>query len=63
MDLQVFALHGVHGMAVPTALTVQTTQGVRRTNPVFPSVVADAPMASSGVTSNGPAVTAAPFSA
>jgi hydroxymethylpyrimidine/phosphomethylpyrimidine kinase len=37
----VFALHGVHGMAVPTALTVQTTQGVKRTNAVFPSVVAD----------------------
>ena len=41
VDLQVFALHGVHGMAVPTALTVQTTEGVRRTNPVFPSVVAE----------------------
>ena len=41
LDLQVFALHGVHGMAVPTALTVQTTKGVRRTNPVFPSVVAE----------------------
>ena len=36
-----FALHGVHGMAVPTALTVQTTVGVRRTSPVFPSVVAE----------------------
>lgn len=36
-----FALHGVHGMAVPTALTVQTTQGVKRTSPVFPSVVAE----------------------
>ena len=31
LDLQVFALHGVHGMAVPTALTVQTTVGVKRT--------------------------------
>ena len=41
LDLQVFALHGVHGMAVPTALTVQTTQGVKKTNPVFPSVVAE----------------------
>ncbi len=41
LDLQVFALHGVHGMAVPTALTVQTTKGVRRTSPVFPSVVAE----------------------
>jgi len=37
----VFALHGVHGMAVPTALTVQTTRGVKRTNPVFPSIVAE----------------------
>lgn len=36
-----FALHGVHGMAVPTALTVQTTKGVKRTAPVFPSVVAE----------------------
>jgi hydroxymethylpyrimidine/phosphomethylpyrimidine kinase len=41
LDLQVFALHGVHGMAVPTALTVQTTKGVRRTSPVFPSIVAE----------------------
>jgi hydroxymethylpyrimidine/phosphomethylpyrimidine kinase len=41
MDLQVFARHGVHGMAVPTALTVQTTKGVHRTLPVFPSVVAE----------------------
>jgi len=41
MDLSVFALHGVHGMAVPTALTVQTTVGVKRTSPVFPSVVAE----------------------
>ncbi|MFI5315979.1 MAG: bifunctional hydroxymethylpyrimidine kinase/phosphomethylpyrimidine kinase [Myxococcota bacterium] len=41
LDLQIFALHGVHGMAVPTALTVQTTKGVRRSNAVFPSVVAE----------------------
>ena len=41
LDLQVFALHGVHGMAVPTALTIQTTQGVRRTSPVFPNVVSE----------------------
>jgi hydroxymethylpyrimidine/phosphomethylpyrimidine kinase len=41
LDLQVFALHGVHGMAVPTALTVQTTKGVFRSSPVFPSVVAE----------------------
>jgi hydroxymethylpyrimidine/phosphomethylpyrimidine kinase len=37
LDLQVFALHGVHGMAVPTALTVQATTGVKRCLPVFPS--------------------------
>jgi hydroxymethylpyrimidine/phosphomethylpyrimidine kinase len=41
LDLQVFALHGVHGMAVPTALTVQSTKGVRQTHPIFPSVVSD----------------------
>jgi hydroxymethylpyrimidine kinase/phosphomethylpyrimidine kinase len=41
MDLQVFARHGVHGMAVPTALTVQTTRGVHRTLPVFPNVVGE----------------------
>lgn len=39
LDLQVFALHGVHGMAVPTALTVQSTLGVQRSLPVFPNVV------------------------
>jgi hydroxymethylpyrimidine/phosphomethylpyrimidine kinase len=41
LDLQVFALHGVHGMAVPTALTLQTTAGVRRTLPVFPGAVGE----------------------
>ena len=41
MDLQVFARHGVHGMAVPTALTVQTTRGVLRVHPTFPSIVTD----------------------
>jgi hydroxymethylpyrimidine kinase/phosphomethylpyrimidine kinase len=41
MDLQVFARHGVHGMAVPTALTVQTTRGIVRVHPTFPSVVTD----------------------
>jgi hydroxymethylpyrimidine/phosphomethylpyrimidine kinase len=41
LDLAVFAQHGVHGMAVPTALTVQTTQGVHRTLPVFPNVVGE----------------------
>ena len=39
LDLQVFALHGVHGMAVPTALTVQATTGVLRSLPVFPGAV------------------------
>jgi hydroxymethylpyrimidine/phosphomethylpyrimidine kinase len=39
LDLQVFALHGVHGMAVSTALTVQTTLGVHRVHPSFPEVV------------------------
>ncbi len=41
MDLAVFAHHFVHGMAVPTALTVQTTQGVHRTLPVFPNIVGE----------------------
>lgn len=41
MDLQVFAHHDVHGMAVPTALTVQTTRGVHRTLPVFPNIVGE----------------------
>jgi len=41
LDLQVFALHGVHGMAVPTALTVQSTLRVHQVLPAFPNVVAD----------------------
>ncbi len=41
LDLRVFAAHGVHGMAVPTALTVQTTKGVSKVLPVFPNVVAE----------------------
>jgi hydroxymethylpyrimidine/phosphomethylpyrimidine kinase len=41
MDLQVFARHDVHGMAVVTALTVQTTRGVHRTLPVFPNIVGE----------------------
>ena len=40
-DLQVFRVHGVHGMGVPTALTVQDTTRVRSVLPVFPSVVLD----------------------
>jgi hydroxymethylpyrimidine/phosphomethylpyrimidine kinase len=39
LDLQVFACHGVHGMAVPTALTVQTTKAVERVLPVFPNAL------------------------
>jgi hydroxymethylpyrimidine/phosphomethylpyrimidine kinase len=35
----VFACHGVHGLAVPTALTLQATTGVVRCLPVFPSTV------------------------
>jgi hydroxymethylpyrimidine/phosphomethylpyrimidine kinase len=41
MDLAVFAHHSGHGMAVPTALTVQTTKGVHRTLPVFPNIVGE----------------------
>jgi hydroxymethylpyrimidine/phosphomethylpyrimidine kinase len=41
LDLRVFAMHGVHGMAVPTALTVQNTREVRDSLPAFPSVVGD----------------------
>lgn len=41
LDLQVFARHDVHGMAVPTSLTVQTHKGVHRTLPVFPTVVGE----------------------
>lgn len=33
-DLKTFAAFGVYGMACPTALTVQSTQGVRRVEPV-----------------------------
>jgi hydroxymethylpyrimidine/phosphomethylpyrimidine kinase len=33
-DLKVFANHGVYGVAAITALTVQSTQGVRRAEPV-----------------------------
>jgi hydroxymethylpyrimidine/phosphomethylpyrimidine kinase len=38
-DLQVFRALGVHGMGVPTALTVQDTARVHEVLPVFPSVV------------------------
>lgn len=33
-DLKIFAAHGLYGMAAVTALTVQSTQGVRRVEPV-----------------------------
>jgi hydroxymethylpyrimidine kinase/phosphomethylpyrimidine kinase len=41
LDLRVFAHFGVHGMAVPTALTLQNTARVQQVLPVFPSVVRD----------------------
>jgi hydroxymethylpyrimidine/phosphomethylpyrimidine kinase len=37
-DLKTFAAHGVYGVAAITALTVQSTQGVRVTEPVRPSL-------------------------
>jgi len=40
-DLQVFRVHGVHGAALPTALTIQDSRKVHRVLPVFPSVVLD----------------------
>jgi hydroxymethylpyrimidine/phosphomethylpyrimidine kinase len=33
-DLKVFSAHGIYGMAAITALTVQSSQGVRRSEPV-----------------------------
>jgi hydroxymethylpyrimidine/phosphomethylpyrimidine kinase len=41
LDLQVFALHGVHGAAVPTALTVQSTRKVHSVLAVFPNVIGE----------------------
>ncbi|MCP5066915.1 MAG: bifunctional hydroxymethylpyrimidine kinase/phosphomethylpyrimidine kinase [bacterium] len=41
LDLQVFRSLGVHGSAVPTALTTQDTCKVHRVLPTFPSVVLD----------------------
>ena len=40
-DLKTIAAHGLYGTAVITALTVQTTQGVRGWEPVQPSLVRD----------------------
>jgi hydroxymethylpyrimidine/phosphomethylpyrimidine kinase len=39
LDLRVFQRFGVHGAAVPTALTVQDTAKVHQVLPVFPNVV------------------------
>jgi hydroxymethylpyrimidine kinase/phosphomethylpyrimidine kinase len=41
LDLQVFRAFGVHGCAVPTALTVQDTAKVRSVLPLFPNVVTE----------------------
>lgn len=38
-DLKVFAAHGVFGLAAITALTVQSTRGVRRIEPVAPEIL------------------------
>src|ERR1017187_6275306 len=40
-DLMVFAAHGLFGTACITALTVQSTVGVRATHPVASEIVAD----------------------
>ncbi|MAE93353.1 MAG: bifunctional hydroxymethylpyrimidine kinase/phosphomethylpyrimidine kinase [Deltaproteobacteria bacterium] len=39
LDVQVFQSCGVHGAAVPTALTIQDTTKVHQVLPAFPSVV------------------------
>jgi len=41
LDLQVFRALGVHGCAVPTALTVQDTAKVHSVLPLFPNVVTE----------------------
>ena len=40
-DLKVFAAHRLYGVSAVTALTVQSTQGVRRTAPVPPDLLED----------------------
>jgi hydroxymethylpyrimidine/phosphomethylpyrimidine kinase len=40
-DCQVFQAHGVHGAAVPTALTIQDGLRVKQVLPVFPSALLD----------------------
>jgi len=41
LDLQVFRALGVHGCAVPTALTVQDTAKVHKVLPLFPNVLTE----------------------
>lgn len=38
-DIKTFSAHQVYGMACLTALTVQSTQGVRRVEPVAPAIL------------------------
>jgi len=40
-DIKVIAAHDCFGISCPTALTVQSTQGVRRVQPVDPKLVSD----------------------
>lgn len=40
-DLKTFAAHGVYGMACITAITIQSTQGVRRVKPLPPDTVTE----------------------
>ena len=40
-DLKTFAAHGLYGICCPTALTVQSTRGVRRSVPVDPALVTE----------------------
>ena len=40
-DLKTFAAHGLYGLACPTALTVQSTQGVRRSEAVDRALIAE----------------------
>ncbi len=40
-DLKTFAAHGVYGTTCPTALTVQSTQGVLRSEPVSAALIGD----------------------
>lgn len=40
-DLQVFRVHGLHGTAVTTALTIQDSAKVHQVLPVFPTLVLD----------------------